>query len=178
MAEGSKFSALTAQQKADMRDAIRGYKVYTAKLEQFTDTRFGGQLNVGKTYLIISLYGNDDFANVGYIESGTPFIATGTTPTKWTNFTLVINCTDSAPIPLIYENTLVGDLVWSYITKGVYRATFSNTFQLDKTILFIDSPSLISNHYFSSLNELSIELQSGNEVYLDSTISLEIRVYD
>jgi len=31
---GSKFSALTAQQKADTRDAIRGYKIYSALFTQ------------------------------------------------------------------------------------------------------------------------------------------------
>ena len=30
--EGKKFSELTAQQKADMRDAIRGYKMYSATI--------------------------------------------------------------------------------------------------------------------------------------------------
>jgi len=34
MADASKFSALTTQQKADTRDAIRGYKVYTALITQ------------------------------------------------------------------------------------------------------------------------------------------------
>lgn len=31
--EGKKFSELTEQQKADMRDAIRGYKVYSANIK-------------------------------------------------------------------------------------------------------------------------------------------------
>lgn len=33
----SKFSALTEQQKADTRDAIRGYKVYTAQISQIEE---------------------------------------------------------------------------------------------------------------------------------------------
>lgn len=48
-----------------------------------------GLLVVGIRYFIGAVTGSDDFTNVGFATPGTPFIATGTTPTVWTNSTNV-----------------------------------------------------------------------------------------
>ena len=52
-------------------------------------TGFGGKLpnlEVGSTYFVYKVDGTDDFSNVGQgADKSLPFVATGTTPTKWTN---------------------------------------------------------------------------------------------
>jgi hypothetical protein len=47
------------------------------------------ELVEGESYVIESLNGSDDFSNVGFVEVGVPFVATGTTPTNWSNSTTV-----------------------------------------------------------------------------------------
>ena len=47
------------------------------------------ELVEGESYVIESLNGSDDFSNVGFVEEGVPFVATGTTPTNWSNSTTV-----------------------------------------------------------------------------------------
>lgn len=47
------------------------------------------ELVKGESYVIESLNGSDDFSNVGFVEVGVPFVATGTTPTNWSNSTTV-----------------------------------------------------------------------------------------
>lgn len=47
------------------------------------------ELVEGESYVIESLNGSDDFSNVGFVEVGVPFVATGTTPTNWSNSTIV-----------------------------------------------------------------------------------------
>lgn len=46
-------------------------------------------LIVGEQYLIQTLALGDNFSNVGFTAEDVPFIATGTTPTDWTNGTVV-----------------------------------------------------------------------------------------
>ena len=48
-----------------------------------------GSLVVGESYVIESLNGSDDFSNVGYVSPGVAFVATGTTPNDWSNYTTV-----------------------------------------------------------------------------------------
>jgi len=52
-----------------------------------------GELVIGESYVIESLNGNDsgsdDFSNVGFVSTGVQFVATGTTPTNWSNSTIV-----------------------------------------------------------------------------------------
>ena len=52
-------------------------------------------LIVGEEYLIETLAAGDDFSNVGYVNDGEIFIATGSTPTAWTNGTVVYNTQES-----------------------------------------------------------------------------------
>jgi hypothetical protein len=47
------------------------------------------ELVVGESYVIESLNGSDDFSNVGFVSTGVKFVATGTTPTNWSNSTTV-----------------------------------------------------------------------------------------
>ncbi len=51
-----------------------------------TNTQNSGTLTVGTTYTIILYVTGDDFSNVGGTNrTGSVFVATGTTPTVWTN---------------------------------------------------------------------------------------------
>lgn len=110
------------------------YKVYTALVGQqsvvWTDS---GLLVIGKTYVIPSVSGDDDFTNVGYVD-GQPFVATGTTPTKWTNGTIVENNTDSSlDVDIVGANT-IGDIVWRRDYAGYYFGTLPGAFTIGKTI--------------------------------------------
>lgn len=52
-------------------------------------TEVTAPLIVGEQYLIQSLAFGDNFSNVGFISEDIPFVATRTTPTTWTNGTVV-----------------------------------------------------------------------------------------
>jgi len=108
-------------------------KVYVALLTQTTVSTTSGLLVVGKTYVINTLAAGDDFTNVGYVSVGTPFIATGTTPTVWTNSTKVINFTDSAPVATVLENSLPLAPTYSYVSGGNFIASAIGMFPLGKT---------------------------------------------
>ena len=44
---------------------------------------------VGQKYIVYTLQAGDDFSNIGYVSSDEFFVATGTTPTVWSNSTSV-----------------------------------------------------------------------------------------
>jgi hypothetical protein len=54
-------------------------------------------LTIGKLYTIVSYNAGDDFTNVGAASNavGQAFIASGTTPTAWTNKSRLVQLTDS-----------------------------------------------------------------------------------
>ena len=56
-----------------------------------------GLLTIGKLYTIVSYNAGDDFTNVGAASNavGQAFIASGTTPTAWTNKSRLVQLTDS-----------------------------------------------------------------------------------
>lgn len=128
-----------------------------------------GSLVVGNTYLIQTLEAGDDFSNVGYISENNHFIATGTTPTTWSNSTVVTTTFDSVHcIPnfgivytsgelvvgayyIIYELQVGDDFSnVGFITLGeVFEATqitpnvWANLTEVTKTNC--DTPTLISS---------------------------------
>jgi hypothetical protein len=72
------------------------YAIYDAILKIISTT--SDSLVNGKTYRIDTLLLTDDFTNIGYVTAGIPFVATGTTPTIWTNSTIVYNLTDATNV--------------------------------------------------------------------------------
>lgn len=60
-------------------------------LYPFSNTQFSGSLIVGKRYYIFEYQNGDDFTNIGASsnDTGVSFVATGTTPTTWTNNTII-----------------------------------------------------------------------------------------
>jgi hypothetical protein len=92
-----------------------------------------GLLVVGKTYIINTLQSGDDFTNVGYVSDGVDFVATGTTPTNWTNETEVINKTDSQSGVILLSDTDAVLKVEQYVpnTSTVTGTiTWTNLYQL------------------------------------------------
>ena len=90
----------------------------------------------------------------------------------------------SAPTVHILENTLSGAPVWSYSSNGVYNATLSNEFTLNKTSVKLGQyhDSLIS-HVIISTSVISVNSQdlsggtpSASNGLLDNTV-IEIEVY-
>lgn len=95
-------------------DSSFPYKVYSALLSQQEVYLESGPLVVGTKYVILELGSGDDFSNVGYVSDNVPFIATGDTPTTWSNGTYVYDYAASKPTATILQNTL-GDLNFEYV---------------------------------------------------------------
>lgn len=89
----------------------------------------------------------------------------------------------NAPIATVFENT-IGNIVWSYVGAGTYKATLSGAFIVNKTFLLIDHSSKDNTEvYFISrisANEITIETRKGENKLNDllSEKEVEIRVYN
>ena len=133
---------------------VAPYKVYTALVtqtgasdSQSIDT---GSLTIGVTYLIANDSPGMDFTNVGAPNNntGTYFVATGTTPASWGsaegegNATLGYNT--GAPTVTVLENT-IGNVYFEYNDVGSYYMRSSNLFTVDKTISLNDQTRCIDN---------------------------------
>ncbi len=151
-------------------------KVYVALLTQTTVSTTSGLLEVGKTYNIESLVAGDDFANVGYVADNTPFIATGTTPTVWTNSTVVVNITDSAPVATVLENSLPLAPTYSYVSGGNFIASAIGAFPLGKTCPSIEN----GISALGSVEANAAKRDSDDTIKISGTLDntrFEIRVY-
>jgi len=73
-----------------------------------------GVLIVGRRYTVTTLEAGDDFANVGYVSTDVEFVATGTTPTDWSNGSNVV------PTPI---NSIDNDIYITRSQSGSYDAT-------------------------------------------------------
>jgi hypothetical protein len=149
---------------------LRPYKAYTANIVQQRFSQTNGVLVVGKTYRIVEVLGDDDFSNVGY--EGGDFVATGTTPTKWTNSSVVINITDSAPQATVLENTLTAS-VWQWNNEGSYYIDTDTDFDETKNYCagfgdwgdlgvsgfpLLDENNLVGGYYFITFRDNSGKL--------------------
>jgi hypothetical protein len=171
------------------------YKVYTALLTQSggddPQTTTGGTLTIGVTYEITNIQTGDDFTNVGASSNtnGVKFVATGTTPTIWTNSS-ELSYNNGAPVVTVLENTLGGSVVWSYIASGVYggilpinytsgKLWFSsgaNNNNSDAIIVYNDAypTGTVGN----VINVITLDFNgSGIDTAMYNT-SIEIRVYN
>lgn len=153
------------------------FNVYTAKLNQAVPSATSGLLTIGKTYTIFTLLGegpNDDFTNVGFVAVNTPFVASGTTPTLWTNSTEVFCVTDinAAITATVFENTL-GTVTLSFPgTDPKYRITCTGVFLANKVFATINEDRItrISNDVMS--------LQPSESGGIMTSLAIEIRVYN
>ena len=166
-----------------------GYSVYIALLTEIApNTSISGSLVPGETYTIDTYNPTDDFSNVATVISGTInttgciFLATGDIPADWSNGSALTN--SGAPVATVLQNTMGGDVVWSYIGLGAYQATLpmgagSNN---QNTVTFINQT------FFDGITAIQTLASDGIRVYtadfmnvgLDSRLSvtsIEIRVY-
>ena len=80
-----------------------------------------GVLIVGRLYTINDFNAGDDFSNVGAVNnSGSSFIATGSTPTNWTNGSVVSNTASRSSVFKTYFNTAAppAAIMWPIILDG------------------------------------------------------------
>ncbi|MPM09000.1 hypothetical protein SDC9_55316 [bioreactor metagenome] len=118
------------------------FQSYVVKLTENLQWANSGPLVVGETYRIDALNAGDDFSNVGYMMPEMSFVATGTTPTNWSNGTYILNVTQSNPIVTVLYNS-IGNVAWKYSgAKGSYRATFSESYDINKIAIFPAIPTL------------------------------------
>jgi hypothetical protein len=160
-------------------------KVYVALLTQTTVSTTSGLLVVGKTYLIMNLVAGDDFANVGYTSINIPFIATGTTPTNWTNSTEVINVTDSVPVATVLENTIGEVPTYVYENPGSYSLKTVGAIMLEtKTAVTVgasrNTSKTLCEVTYNSDTELLILTNNLSGTFIDNVLyqtKIEISIY-
>jgi hypothetical protein len=170
---------------------IRPYKVYTALLTQSgngTFTLTSGILTVGAKYEITNFAIGDDFSNVANVIRGTintngcEFIATGTTPSNYSNGSTLTDT--SAPIATVLENTLGEDVVWSKGKAGSYKASSKIDFELLSTFILCGAVKISNAVIVITIDQINkdITLQTHSSGSLSDDIldytSFEIRVYN
>ena len=90
----------------------------------------------------------------------------------------------NAPVATVLENTLGGNVVWSYDAEGVYIGTLTGVFTEDKTATFITSTDYANIYEFIRNDNNSVYLSTASadtRVPLDNALSsttIEIRVYN
>ena len=68
----------------------KNWKPIGIAIESFEAAKTSGTLTVGEIYVLDNFIAGDDFSNIGATnEDGNEFTATGTTPTTWTNSSVV-----------------------------------------------------------------------------------------
>jgi len=167
------------------------YLKYVALLNQAggddPQSATSGALVVGVSYQIAVYNAGDDFTNVGAASNatGVKFVATGTTPTTWSNSS-ELAWNNGAPIVTPLENTL-GNVVWERIgaSAGEFKAVCSGLFTVNKTGFLIQPASSDLHTGFivnpsgdaDTLNITTIDdsLTSRDEMLINTMI--EIRVY-
>jgi hypothetical protein len=86
-----------------------------------------------------------------------------------------------APVATVLENTLGGDIVWSYVEVGVYYGTLEGAFPYDRTF-FLMSPHGTRNHFIGYDSDDDVIVTTNNNgVQEDGDLnntSIEIRVYN
>lgn len=164
---------------------IKNYKVYSALLTQIAPAQTSsGTLVVGRKYILTDWLTDDDFLNVGAAanEDAQVFVATGTTPTKWTNSSLVDSYGE--PVATILENTLSAVPLWEYTSAGLFTLTLTAEFTAAKTFLFVndnlapDAGKIYAK--WTSANVITLYTDVTNGTATDNLLTgveFEIRVY-
>lgn len=151
------------------------YKVVSGYLNQENVRLNSGPLVIGKTYFIASYVAGDDFSNVGAAlnEEGVTFVATGTTPTEWTNLSILIDVEESYPTLNIFENTL-GTITTGWISGIPY--IFSNNLFTEKKTW--KTPDVLGGVYLVYEDSSNINISANDQGALSIGCSFEIRVYN
>jgi len=112
--------------------------IYRALLTADVITTDSGLLTIGKEYIISTLEGADDFANVGYVTPDVAFTATGTTPTTWASNTEVVDVLLSQPTLIVLEDN-IGITSTDYADVG----TGQHTYNFHSASKFIDGKTYL-----------------------------------
>jgi len=89
----------------------------------------------------------------------------------------------NAPVAIILENTLVGDIIWSYDNIGGYIGTLTGVFANNKTAIMLTASltGIIINGKVEDINTISIGTMSIVGTYVNNSLvntAIEIRVYN
>jgi hypothetical protein len=152
------------------------YKVVTGFYSQADSVYSGGELVIGQIYYISSYVETDDFTNVGaeLNESGQTFVATGTTPTDWSNGSELINVEESKGTLQIFDNTL-GKVTAEWADGSRYLAS-NELFTEGKTWKTPDVPK--GNIVLSYGDNSAIYINGVEIEFIATGCSFEIRVYN
>jgi hypothetical protein len=176
--------------------ATAPYKVYTALLTQSggdgPDNITSGNTVIGVTYQIDGSIAGDDFRNIGgpLITYNNEFqdyffVATGTTPTNWTNGTS-LNFNTGAPVVIVLENT-IGNVWFTYSGDGNYGVKSDGLFIVLKSTMIISNVTwdggsgIIKSGFDSAYDGFVITaLVNGDPINNGSLFNtpIEIRVYN
>ena len=129
----------------------------------------GGVLQIGETYIIDTLFGSDDFTNVGFVETGSAFVATGTTPNDWSSGTEVYTFYG---MPLdcdfYFDNVIPPD--GTYCSSGVFLSITGGTISHAELITpngasvdtgYVGYETVINGDNFYKEDELGRRIWSG-----------------
>lgn len=129
-----------------------------------------------------------------YLWNGSEFIIYDSRPYKVYTALLTQTGTD-APIATVLENTLGGEVVWSYSSVGTYIATLASAFTVNKTIVITPYirdytaepiPSILAERvsvnaievYTGTLNNVTgdefIKFNTGNSILNATFIKIEV----
>jgi hypothetical protein len=86
-------------------DGIVPVSIVEERFQISTYARYSAPITIGRTYIILTYVAGDDFTNVGAGSNaaGVQFVATGTTPTTWTNGSVLVEAYISSTSS-IYNN--------------------------------------------------------------------------
>jgi hypothetical protein len=165
--------------------SLSTYKALLTQLGSQTGTTlngFGGLndgLIIGETYTIATYVSGDSFSNIANVTSGVidttgcVFIATGETPTNWSNGSTLVSSGNL--VVTVLENNLGFDIEWIEDFTGFYAGFNSTTGPLYNTFnrntTFIQGGNAIS---FFGANLIDIFLLPYNLNEKDDSIALAV----
>jgi hypothetical protein len=96
-------------------------------------------------------------------------------------YTVILNQTGTnAPVATVLENS-IGDIVWGYVSAGVYSATLNGAFTLQKTTVQLEQGENQNNYTRGAQNFTINSIVVRSFIPQDGLITnafLEIRVYN
>lgn len=154
---------------------VKNYKEFRGVLTVANETIIEGPLEIGKKYIIKEHNLTDDFTNVGATDNfvGTIFIATGTTPTIWTNESVLMY--DFDPIVNVLESDFP-EIIWSVENLERSLGVCVNAFTLNKTFIGsgISGQNGVAITYESDPDKIVLLNPDSVPIYY---FPFEIRVY-